>query len=73
MQGTGRRERARRWVKAMNRAHTAAGAAVRTGPVGLTELRGLTHDFTKAHEHHDLANLIARAIGLLPEPVASLD
>lgn len=62
MQGIGRRERARRWVKAMNEARGAAGE----DPVGFTVLRGLSHDFTRAHERHGLTNLIAGAMGILP-------
>jgi len=62
MQGIGRRERARRWVKAMNKARDTAGM----DPISLTVLRGLSHDFAKAHERHNLANLIAGAMGFLP-------
>lgn len=66
MQGTGRRERAQRWVKAMNRARMAAG-----GPtVRFTLIRGLSHDFTKAHERHGLVDLIAGAMGLAPQQSA---
>ena len=61
MQGIGRRERARRWVEAMNRARAVAGEAA----VGFTVIRGLSHDFTKAHERHDLGNLVAEVMGLL--------
>jgi hypothetical protein len=61
-QGIGRRTRARRWVMAMSRLRAAQGLS----PVRLTELQGLTHDFSLAHERHDLASLVAAAMGLLP-------
>lgn len=68
MQGIGRRARARRWVRAMNRGRKANGLPI----VSLTELRGLTHDFTTAHDRHDLARLIAEKMGL-PELKDSTD
>lgn len=63
VQGVGRRTRARRWVKAMNRGRESLGLPL----VGLTELRGLTHDFSAAHDRHGLARLIAGKLGLLDE------
>lgn len=62
LQGTGRRTRARRWVRAMNRDRRSHGLS----PVTLTELPGLNHDFTQAHDRHDLAHLIATKMGLGP-------
>lgn len=62
LQGTGRRTRARRWVKVMNQGREAKSLLL----VSLTELRGLTHDFTVAHERHDLARVIAEKMGILP-------
>ena len=63
LQGTGRRSRARRWVRAMNVGRTTRGYP----RVGLTELRGLSHDFTMAHERHGLARLLAAHMGLMEE------
>jgi hypothetical protein len=61
LQGTGRRTRARRWVKAMNRGRVAKHVP----PVSLTELRGLTHNFSVAHDRHDLGRVIAEKMGIL--------
>jgi len=61
VQGIGRRTRARRWVKAMNQGRTETGLPL----VSLTELRSLTHDFSVAHERHDLGAVIARKMGVL--------
>jgi len=34
-------------------------------PVSLTELRGLTHNFSVAHDRHDLGRVIAEKMGIL--------
>ena len=62
LQGIGRHERARRWVEAMNLVLAQSGAEVPR--VDCTVLRGLSHDFSRAHERHNLADYIARAMGL---------
>lgn len=61
VQGTGRRTRARRWVAAMNRGRAEDGSPL----VSLTELRGLTHDFSAAHDRHELGLVICRKMGVL--------
>ncbi|MDO7837157.1 hypothetical protein Q4610_19100 [Sphingobium sp. HBC34] len=60
VQGVGRRTRARRWVREMNRERAGNGLPA----VSLTELRGLTHDYTAAHERHELALVIGRRMDL---------
>lgn len=60
LQGVGRRTRARRWVRSINRVRDTRGLQ----PVAITELRGLSHDYTRAHDRHDLAWLIADRMGL---------
>jgi poly(3-hydroxybutyrate) depolymerase len=61
VQGVGRRTRARRWVRAMNRGRARNGLPT----VTLTELRGLTHDFSAAHERHALASVIGQKMDIL--------
>lgn len=65
LQGSGRRTRARRWVRAMNRDRRIGGHADQP-KVSLTELADLNHDFTLAHNRHDLATIIATKMGLGP-------
>lgn len=53
-QGVGRRERAHRWVKAMNEARRQN----KNQAAFLTEIDGLGHDFSEAHDSFNLDRLI---------------